>query len=731
MPVKQAWVAIVCGLMACAVAVGDDWPQFRGPKRDNISSETGLPRTWPEGGPKVLWSTGVCQGYAAAAIHGGRVYINDYSEEATEWYVRCLRLADGEEIWRFKESKRIRPNHAITRTVPAVDGKYVFSLDPKCIFHCLDAETGRELWRKSLVKDYQAKIPPWYNGQCPLIESDRVIIAPGGTEALMVALKKDTGEELWRTPNPGKWPLAHSSVMPAEIGGVKQYLWCTLFGPLGVSAETGELLWFYPRKFNIAVAPSPLAVGKDRVLMTAGYDAGSVMLQLRNEAGRFAVEPIFDRTSAEWSSDVHTPIVFEDHIIGVSRKKRGLLTCLDLDGNTIWDSQEKASFELGSYLMADGLIYILEGKTGMLRLVEANTTEYRELASAQVLDGHDVWGPLALSNGKLVVRDMTKMVCLDVGPPASASRVERLGIEGCESPEANGEEPIKANYRQVAVIAGADAKRGRFNETLNGLALDSQDRLYAVGDSVVRVFSPAGELLREWTTERPGYAVAVAEDGTVYVGQAGQVQVFDKEGKLRATWRDAERLGVVTAIGVVGDEVVLADAKDRCLRRYDRQGQFINNIGKDNRMHGFLIPNGAVDFTVDAQGVIHAANPGRHRVEKYTLEGKQVGRYGRFGGSDLAGFTGCCNPTNIALAKNGRVVVTVKADPHVKVFDAGGEKLLAIVGREAFDPNCKNMDVVVDSRGRIYVADTVRLQICVFAPEEAATQPAGEKTVKP
>lgn len=157
----QRWLAAFCGLIAlAATAPADDWPQFRGPRRDNISRETGLLRAWPEGGPKVLWSVEVCQGYAAAAIHSGRVYFNDYDREANEWCVRCLTLEDGHELWRFKERKRIRPNHGITRTVPAVDGKYVFSLDPKCVLHCLDADSGVQIWCKNLVKEYKSRIPP-------------------------------------------------------------------------------------------------------------------------------------------------------------------------------------------------------------------------------------------------------------------------------------------------------------------------------------------------------------------------------------------------------------------------------------------------------------------------------------------------------------------------------------------------------------------------------------------
>ena len=290
----------------------------------------------------------------------------------------------------------------------------------------------------------------------------------------------------------------------------------------------------------------------------------------------------------------------------------------------------------------------------------------------------------------------------------------------------NGESRMQ--YQQVRVISGKESASGQFAEALRGLALDSGDLLHAVGDSALKVFTPDGKLLRSWHTARPGYSIAVAADSTVYVGQPGQLQTYNAEGKLLDTWRDADRLGLVTAIGLTGKHVLLADTRDRCLRRFDRSGKFLNNIGKDNRMRGFLVPNRHLDFAVDSQGIIHAANPGKHRVEQYTLEGKLLGHFGRFDGRDPAGFTGCCNPTNVALTPKGQVVVTVKADPHVKVYDASG-KFLAVVGKGDFELACKNMDVAVDSKGRIYVVDTVRLDICVYTQKGpgVTTQP-GERS---
>jgi len=203
-------------------------------------------------------------------------------------------------------------------------------------------------------------------------------------------------------------------VMPAVLGGVRQYLYGTLKGPLGISAQDGKVLWEFARKFNVAVAPSPIPVDDERVFMTGSYDAGSVMVRVRRGGGAFQAEPVFDMQNNEWNSEVHTPIVYRGHMFAVGKKKRGLFTCLSLDGKQVWTSEGKASFGLGGFLLADGMFLVMEGDTGKLRLIEASTAGYNELASAQVFAGQEVWGPMALSNGKLVLRDLTRMICLDV-----------------------------------------------------------------------------------------------------------------------------------------------------------------------------------------------------------------------------------------------------------------------------------------------------------------------------
>ncbi|HET9023883.1 MAG TPA: hypothetical protein VFN64_04885 [Burkholderiaceae bacterium] len=268
-------------------------------------------------------------------------------------------------------------------------------------------------------------------------------------------------------------------------------------------------------------------------------------------------------------------------------------------------------------------------------------------------------------------------------------------------------------YTQVQTIAGKGNGPDRFVTALRALTVDGRDRLYAAGDSEVKVFRTDGAFERRWPTSSPPHAVAVAGDGRIFVGESGQVEIFDAAGRITGTWRDAERLGRVTAIGFVGGSVLAADAAGRTIRHYDADGRFVNDIGRNTRTEGFLIPNGVLDFSVDASGVIHVANPGKHRVERYTTSDQLLGHIGRFDGIDPSGFPGCCNPTNVTVAGRDRLYVTEKAGPRVKVYDFQG-RLLSVIATAPFDLNCKNMDLAVDARGRVYVADTVRLEICVF-----------------
>jgi sugar lactone lactonase YvrE len=263
-------------------------------------------------------------------------------------------------------------------------------------------------------------------------------------------------------------------------------------------------------------------------------------------------------------------------------------------------------------------------------------------------------------------------------------------------------------YRHIRTIGGKGSGPDQFAAALRGVAVDRHGLVHAAGDSEVKVYDPAGKLKRRWPTSKPALCVAVDADGSTWVGQDQQVEIFEAAGKPVGSWRLPAR---VTCIGFAGDGVLLGDAADRAIRHHDRAGKHRNTIGKDSPVRGFLIPNGVVIFGVDAKGVIHAANPGKHRVEQYSTDGKLLGRIGRFNGVDPAGFTGCCNPTNVAV--RDRIFTAEKAGPRVKAYDFQGN-LLAVIATGIFDPNCKNMSVAAGPDGRVWVTDTVRNTILAF-----------------
>ena len=271
-------------------------------------------------------------------------------------------------------------------------------------------------------------------------------------------------------------------------------------------------------------------------------------------------------------------------------------------------------------------------------------------------------------------------------------------------------------HRQSLVIGGKGSEPHQFGRSLTGMALDRRGLLHAAGDSEIKVFDPAGKLVGKWPTQRPVLAVAVASTGHVYCGEEEQIEIFDPATKTARVWRDPKMLGRVTSIGFSGEYTFAGDAAGRAIRRLDRAGAVVNTIGADNPKGGFHIPNGVISFGVDAIGVLHAANPGRHRIERYSGDGKLLGYFGKFSFHDAACFTGCCNPTNVAVTD--RLYVTEKAGPRLKAYAPDGQ-FLGVIAAECFDPNCKNISVLAGPRGRVYAADTVRLEILVFEPEAA------------
>ncbi len=207
--------------------------------------------------------------------------------------------------------------------------------------------------------------------------------------------------------------MTHSSVMPMEFAGRKMYVYCASGGVVGVSREDGALLWETNEwKISIATIPSPIVCGEGRIFLTGGYNAGSMMLQLREEpGGRLVARPLFRLPPKVFDCEQQTPILREGHLYSV--RTDGQLACMGLGGELRWASGSAERYGLGPFMSAGGMLFVMNDK-GVLSLVDANPEGQSLLARARVLDGHESWGPMALAGGRLLARDLTRMVCLDV-----------------------------------------------------------------------------------------------------------------------------------------------------------------------------------------------------------------------------------------------------------------------------------------------------------------------------
>jgi outer membrane protein assembly factor BamB len=368
----------------------------------------------------VLWSVQLGEGHAGAAVANGRVYVLDYDERRQADALRCFSLDDGREIWRRWYTVHMKRNHGISRTVPAVNERFVVTIGPSCHLMCCDAVTGDLLWGIDLAERFGAEVPLWYTGQCPLIDGSQAVIAVGGN-ALLVGVDLASGKVMWQTPNPRKLKMSHSSVMVMDLAGARTYVYAAIGGIVGVSAGAagrGRLLW-ESRDFDATViAPSPVDAGGGRVFVTAGYGAGSIMLGVSRAEDSFNVRTLYKHRPAEGFACEHqTPVMFQGRLIGILPKdagaRRAELASWDPDGAWAWSSGQANRFGLGPYLLADGKLLILN-EDGVLTVAEASAEAYRPLGSARILDGPDAWAPLALAGGRLIARDTRRMVCVDM-----------------------------------------------------------------------------------------------------------------------------------------------------------------------------------------------------------------------------------------------------------------------------------------------------------------------------
>lgn len=399
------------------------WSRFRGADFDNISKSTiPLLNKWSENQPEILWSVELGEGHAGAAIYEGKVFLMDYDEAKREDALRCFSLDNGKELWRRSYGISLKRNHGMSRTVPAVTADYVLTIGPRCQVMCVKRETGDLVWVLDMVKQYQTEVPLWFTGQCPMIDNNKAILAPGGS-SVMIAVDCQTGKVLWETPNPGGLKMSHSSIIPWTLNGKKMYVYSAVGGIVGISAEgadEGKILWLSKKWNHSVVAPAPVCLPDGKIFLTAGYGAGSMVIKVSPSGGTYNVEVLKEFTPKEgMACEQQTPLVWNGFLFAIQPKDAGplrnQLICVHPDDFTkmVWTSGKENRFGLGPYIIADNKMYVLSDD-GTLTMLQPDSNKYIQLAQKKLFNGQDAWAPIAIADGLMVLRDSKTMYCINV-----------------------------------------------------------------------------------------------------------------------------------------------------------------------------------------------------------------------------------------------------------------------------------------------------------------------------
>lgn len=437
-------VFIAAWIICSASVDAQDWPQFLGPNRDSKSPQKHLLRKWPEKGPLVLWRAELGRGYGGPAVKDGRVYILDREEQKRD-IMRCLDLVSGEELWSFGYDAPGSVMFPGSRSVPTVDGDHVYSCGHNGDLYCFDIHTHEPVWHKNVWTDFgSGELPIWAISQCPLIYGDLLIvayIAPDTPETGLAAYNKLTGEMVWKTPPLGQESYASPSVV--QILGEDHIVMVTsstnpvsrpdaekvMGNVVGMEPLTGEILWTYSDwECHISVPPA-VDAGNNKVLIVGGYELGAVMIEVRKHPDGSLVPKELFRTE-EFGDQTKPPLLIDGYFYaqyGTNRRRDGL-TCMNMEGKIMWKTKRDPDFNKGSMILADGMILATDGAT-MLYLIDPDPSGFKSLASAQILSTPDPggdergrrggfgsmnWAPIALADGRLLVRDQEQLLCLKV-----------------------------------------------------------------------------------------------------------------------------------------------------------------------------------------------------------------------------------------------------------------------------------------------------------------------------
>jgi len=404
-----------------------DWPQYLGPKRNSTSDQKSILRTWPQQGPEVLWTVDVGIGFGGPVIKEGKVYLLDRDDKVGD-NLRCFDLSSGKELWNFGYPAPGSVMFPGSRSVPTLDGNRIYSCGPYGNLYCIDINTHKPVWNKNVWTDFGGgEIPRWAVTQCPVVYGNLLILASQAPQAGVVAYDKLTGNIKWKTPSLG--PVGYVSPEIVKVGKEDHLVMITASAGRGTTASggkvvgieplTGKILWEYTNWQCGIPVPGALDAGDGKVLITGGYNAGAAMIKIEKKAdGSFSVTELYD-----FGAHTQPPVLVNGNFYAqysTNERKDGLV-CMSIDGQVKWKTGRAPLFDKGGVILADGLLLVTDGAS-RLYLIEPDPSAFKPVATAELLKGDSGdqrfptqnWAPLALSNGRLLIRDQSRLMCVKV-----------------------------------------------------------------------------------------------------------------------------------------------------------------------------------------------------------------------------------------------------------------------------------------------------------------------------
>ncbi len=405
-----SFVFILILMPIIAQAADGPWNQWRGPDRDDLSTETGLLQEWPAGGPEKLWEFTDCGiGYAGPAIVGSRLYI--LGSRNGEEFLLCLDATNGSEVWASPLGKEFENSWGNgPRATPTIEGEFVYAVGAEGRLSCFRIDDGSEVWSVTM-QDLGGNTPRWGYSESPIIHEEKILYTPGGEQGAIVALDKATGSLIWQTKE--LTDEAHySSIMIREHAGKTMGVQLMVNELVGFDVENGEVLWTVPWPGRIAVVPSPV-FWQDCVYVTSGYGAGCTLVRVGED---FSAEVVYP--SKLMSNHHGGVILFNDHIYGYSDSK-GWACQQVATGDKVW--LERKELDKGAIAYADGRFYCLGEESGDLVLIEASPEGWTEHGRF-TLDPQSelrkpkgrIWTHPVIADGRLYLRDQELLYCYDV-----------------------------------------------------------------------------------------------------------------------------------------------------------------------------------------------------------------------------------------------------------------------------------------------------------------------------